>query len=268
MENNNPFELQIKKMQATAPEGLGENSNMPDNAEEELKKIQNVIPQEADNNLEEGFQKMMNILEKTAPKMPEEGQVKKEKPKVKKAVALEKAISTKTDDDAKALTNINIDETSTSTATSLKNKSEELGLNYKDEEILPLIDSLLTKGYASETTTLRGYNITFRTSYLWEDQEVVSRTDAKASELTLNASGSFFYDIYSLAANLEQFGANYFKPISKGSPSDLQESFNARVEFIEGLSSPFVNILMRKKLEFLKKVQFLLDNYDRLLQAF
>lgn len=275
---------------------LGETTDIDDTQEEDMQKIQPFVPNPGDTSVDEGFAKMMSILGKAAPTMqdsnantnvgniiPEKDvdifsqkkQVTKEEEIIEQQpVKKKKETKTKEKKTNKKVTNMNTEVDpiiEDDKQEKPQTRSEILGLHYTNEEILPLLDSLLIKGYASETTMIRGNKISFRTTFSWEDQEVVIRTDRKVFEenIKLTSTGSYFSDLYALAANLLEFGANYFEPIAaEGTYAEKMKSFEDRITFLSNTSSPMITILATKRLEFMKKVQYLIDNYEELLKAF
>lgn len=268
--NTNPFAAKPTGTREVPQELLGSVSGIPDNMEQELKNIEHLVPASDNASVEEGFQKMLNILGKQPPtpthqspqttQQPQQFSVfNKVQQKPEEDIKNEIKVSNSTDE--KDIEKKEEDKP--------KTQSEILGLHYKDEEILPLIDSILQKGYASETIYIKGNKIIFRSTFSWEEQEIVTRIDNKISEgMNLKSTGSYFYELYGLAANLEQFGANYFPAVTSGTEFDKKKSFDDRVEFLSNISSTLLTIISIKRAEFLKKLQFLVDNSERLLKAF
>ena len=140
---------------------------------------------------------------------------------------------------------------------------------FTDEEVLPILDALLTTGCAKYTSTIRGIPLVLRTQYFWEDQMVVQMADRKSGpDTNLRITGAVYYDMYALAANLETFGGAHFPSIAQGSPEELQKSFTDRVNYLQSLPSAIITIISMKRLEFLRKVNFVITNFDRLIEVF
>lgn len=140
---------------------------------------------------------------------------------------------------------------------------------FTDEEVLPILDALLTSGCAKINYSIRGIPLTLRTQYFWEDQLVVKAADKMSGpDTNLRVTGAVFYDMYALAANLETFGGAHFPAIPQGKPEELTASFEDRVEFLKTLPSALISVIMLKRMEFLNKVNFVITNFDRLIKVF
>lgn len=266
---NGPFEKQQNSVRSIPEDLLGEVSNVPNTLESDRKKIEHLIPEEGNSSIDEGFQKMMNILNKKAPAMEPVQQPAQQQPQQQRPVLVAQQPQLQKEQVQQSETTVSQINPQNKENQTPKTQSEILGLNYKDEEILPLIDSILQKGYASESIYIRGNKVTFRSTFAWEEQEIVTRIDNKINDgISLKATGGYFYELYSLAANLEQFGANYFAPVTHGTEEDKRKSFDDRVNFLLGLSSTLLTIINIKRADFTNKMQFLVDNSDRLLKAF
>lgn len=147
-------------------------------------------------------------------------------------------------------------------------KEEEKKPEYKDEEILPMLDSLLTVGYVKETFKIRSATVTLRSQFFWEDQLVVDMMNERVTEDTLRATGNFYFQVYALAANLESFGGNYFKPLRQADPATLRKSLEDRVNFLMTLPSIMITYLFNKRAEFILKLNYITENFERLVKAF
>lgn len=147
-------------------------------------------------------------------------------------------------------------------------KEEEKKPEYKDEEILPMLDSLLTVGYVKETFKIRSATVTLRSQFFWEDQLVVDMMNERVTEDTLRATGNFYFQVYALAANLESFGGNYFKPLRQADPGTLKKSLEDRVNFLMTLPSIMITYLFNKRAEFILKLNYITENFERLVKAF
>lgn len=266
---------------------LGESTDIADTSMEDAKRLQGLVPEEA--TTEEGFNRMMSILgysKDSVPKDTKDPSVpnpdsyfnsnsvfasksywedrKKQQQQQKEEEAVAPTPTPVLKENASSIPAATKESTQENKKDDDKSKSA-----FKDEDVLPILDSLLTRGYASEKFTIRkDLELVVRCQFLWEDRMVMEKTDAKLRDYSLRTTGNFFYDIYSLAANLEQFGGTYFAPIKAGSPKELEESFNDRVEFIETLPSPIITLIALKRIEFLQKLSFVIENFDRLLKAF
>ena len=140
---------------------------------------------------------------------------------------------------------------------------------FTDEDVLPILDALLTSGCAKINYSIRGIPLTLRTQYFWEDQLVVKAADKMSGpDTNLRVTGAVFYDMFALAANLETFGGAHFPALPQGKPEELTASFEERVEFLKTLPSALISVIMLKRMEFLNKVNFVITNFDRLIKVF
>ena len=140
---------------------------------------------------------------------------------------------------------------------------------FTDEDVLPILDALLTSGCAKINYSIRGIPLTLRTQYFWEDQLVVKAADKMSGpDTNLRVTGAVFYDMFALAANLETFGGAHFPALPQGKPEELSASFEERVEFLKTLPSALISVIMLKRMEFLNKVNFVITNFDRLIKVF
>lgn len=262
-------------------ESLGEASNITDNSEQEAQKISQFIPTQA--STEEGVTKLMQMMRaeatgEIAPGVPDQGA----KPTPQSVfsnpyTAPAPRIVSDADggeyiDAAPGMKNPlpeNVELTESTPADKAIGDSTPEGPEFKDEEVLPILDALLTTGCAKYTTSIRGIPLTLRTQYFWEDQMVVQMADRKAGpETNLRITGAVYYDMYALAANLETFGGAHFPSVTQGSPEDLKKSFMDRVNYLQTLPSAVITIISMKRLEFLRKVNFVITNFDRLIEVF
>lgn len=139
---------------------------------------------------------------------------------------------------------------------------------YTDEEVLPILDAILTAGYAKESFNIRNAKCVLRTQFFWEDQFVVQKTDELAANTHLKPSMNFYLQVYALAANLESLGGASFPTKRNMTREEQEESFNSRIEYLNSLPSILVDVLYRKRTEFIQKIQFIQENFDRLIKVF
>ena len=79
---------------------------------------------------------------------------------------------------------------------------------------------------------------------------------------------AFYLQVYSLACNLEAMGDNVF-PVSRVMTQEEQrKSFEDRVNFLLSLPTMLVNVIYNKRLEFVNKIQYVQENFDRLIKLF
>lgn len=150
-----------------------------------------------------------------------------------------------------------------------KEEEDEVPPEFTDEEVLPLLDALLTQGCAKYTFNIKGIEITLRSQFLWEDQMLMDYMDKQANaDMNLKATGSFYFEVYSLATNIERVGGTYFPCLTYGRPEELVKSYEDRVNFLKTLPSAFVTMITMKRIDFLKRVQYVVTNFERLIKVF
>jgi hypothetical protein len=150
-----------------------------------------------------------------------------------------------------------------------KEEEDEVPPEFTDEDVLPLLDALLTQGCAKYTFNIKGIEITLRSQFLWEDQMLMDYMDKQANaDMNLKATGSFYFEVYSLATNIERIGGTYFPCITYGKPEELVKSYEDRVNFLKTLPSAFVTMITMKRIDFLKRVQYVVTNFERLIKVF
>lgn len=150
-----------------------------------------------------------------------------------------------------------------------KEEEDDVPPEFTDEDVLPLLDALLTQGCAKYTFNIKGIEITLRSQFLWEDQMVMDYMDKQANtDMNLKATGSFYFEVYSLATNIERIGGTYFPCITYGKPEELVKSYEDRVNFLKTLPSAFVTMITMKRIDFLKRVQYVVTNFERLIKVF
>lgn len=263
-------------------------SDVPDDSEARAKKLEPFVPQSAE--VEEGYRKMMAIMgyDEHGNPLPKnnkqdvqsnvtssqdttrESKLNAEVPdKRPQPQSSSQNILTPSRDAVRIDTTVVPKSEPITDKTKDTNDSDPEEPQYKDEEVLPLLDSMLTRGYASETFHLRNdIPITLRCQFLWEDRMVFEHTDVGLKDYSMRTTGSFLYDMYSLASNIEKIGGVYFKPIREGAPEELKKSFEDRVKFLETLPSPLISIIALKRIEFLKKLNYVINNHEKLLKVF
>ena len=248
--NDDPFSRIPNK--AITDSQLGDITNIDDKFEEEKEALKGFVPSEA--STESGYDTMLRILKKYPAAEPEEStyaapieEVKYPAPVFNEMPKKPEGVHSDTNQDGEPI---------------------EKPVEYKDEDLLPILDSILTSGYARDTFTIRNAKIKLRTQFFWEDQFVVEKTDKLANDTTLKQSMAFYLQVYSLACNLEAMGDNVF-PVSRVMTQEEQrKSFEDRVNFLLSLPTMLVNVIYNKRLEFVNKIQYVQENFDRLIKLF
>lgn len=222
-------------------EDTGVVSDRPNDADKENEKIKPFIPQDA--STDEGYEKMLRILKQSDPS-PEDHQETNHKENSNNTPS-----NSNTPESAEAFTGVKENE-------------------FPKEEILPLLDALLMKGIIRESFTIRGAKVTFRTQFFWEDQLAMKLTDEQLNSGSLRTTGALVNSLYVLSMNLEEFGGNYFKPISRGTPGELRESLEERAAFLQTLPTVLVNYLWDKRTKFFQKVEYISKHFEELIKDF
>lgn len=258
---------------------LGMTSNIDDNIEAERASMKDMIPSEA--TTDSGFNTMMNILNaqkradqenRTSPltqNIPssQSSNGHYEPPKVEGAgfLGADSPTYSYTPTPSSLFEGPGTQDITEATP---KGKEEEKKVDYKDEDLLPILDSILTSGYASDTFYIRNNRVTLRTQFFWEDQYVMIKTDELANSTNLRQSMGFYMQVYALASNLESLGGTSFPVKRSMSKEEQEKSFNDRVEFLLSLPTVLVGVIFNKRTEFVNKIQYIQDNFDRLIKVF
>lgn len=137
---------------------------------------------------------------------------------------------------------------------------------YSNEEILPILDSLLHHGYALHRFNMRGTEVMLRTRFTWEEQYIYQHLED--SEIKSQLTYQREYAFITIAASLVKYGDYLFDPINKGTNEQLENSISDRYEFVRSLNSVITDILQMKLNDFDDKQRYIIDNFDNLLKAF
>lgn len=253
-------------------QNLGEVSSLPNNSEQEAKRISPFIPEAAD--IEEGYNKMLAILNQQQVDDARDGH----------AVTTDKVAMPTTPITSKQVTSSVFTNKAPEVTTEApkvqplltempkepepKKEEKEEEVKITDQDVLPILDSILLRGYASETFSIRGNNVTIRTQFYWEEYAVRAAVESKLTDNSLHLTADNLLQKYILASCLESFGDNHFKPISQGTPAQLAESLEARVNFLNTLPTILVYYLNDKRIEFNEKLLYLSNNFDKLIKTF
>ena len=84
---------------------------------------------------------------------------------------------------------------------------------YQKDELLPMLDDLLQKGYVITEFSLRATRVVLRSRFAWEDQEIFTRIDKAKLDTAIAYQQRFA--LLSLAASLVLYGDTMFEPINK-----------------------------------------------------
>lgn len=251
------------------PQGLGEVSNEENTIEDDNKSIAGLVPSDA--STDEGYQKMLAIMNKQAIDDARDGIT----PYPNMGTVSTPAVTT-----ARTATPLPVNNKPAAGTTVVKpllndvpkaeddTPEEEKKPEIKDEDVLPMLDSILTRGYASETFSIRGNRVTLRTQFYWEEYAIRNSVELRLRENSLQLTADTLLQKYVLASCLESFGGNYFPPIAQGSKEQLDKSLQDRVDFLDSLPTILVWYLNKKRLEFNDKLLYLSDNFDKLIKAF
>lgn len=263
----NPFERR-QNIAATREEikrsnidttNLGEASNLMDNYEAEQQALSPFIPAAA--TTEAGMDSITNFLREEAHKQASVFQ----RPYAPEPVPVPQIPQAVQPEPEPVLPKVELPKLEVPVTTDGDSDKPE----FTDEDVLPILDALLTSGCAKINYSIRGIPLTLRTQYFWEDQLVVKAADKMSGpDTNLRVTGAVFYDMYALAANLETFGGAHFPALPQGKPEELTTSFEERVEFLKTLPSALISVIMLKRMEFLSKVNFVITNFDRLIKVF
>lgn len=253
---------------------LGETTMIDDKTDEERRELQNqgVIPSEA--TTEDGYQTMLKIMRSTPTASTSVGeQVPPKQPtsSLNPSEGGDSTVFSPPSNPPNPFAHLNAPDKAITDSSDVVSTPETQILekvHFEDNEVLPILDAILTSGYAKETYTIRNAKLVLRTQFFWEDQFVVEKTDELAASTHLKPSMNFYLQVYALAANLESFGSAVF-PVSRMMNKDEQrKSFEERLDYLGSLPSVIVDILYRKRAEFIQKIAFIQENFDRLIKVF
>lgn len=137
---------------------------------------------------------------------------------------------------------------------------------FTNEEILPLLDSLLNNGYAIDKFKIRDTEVILRTRFTWEEQYIYQHLSASNLSTALVYQREFSF--ITIAASLVKYGNYTFEPINSGENEKLEKSITERYDFIRSLNSVITDILQLRLSKFDDKQRYIIDNFDELLKAF
>lgn len=274
---HDPFARQFNETNLrirNTPYDLGETTMIDDKFDEERRELQTqgVIPSEA--TTEDGYQTMLKIMRSTPTASMSVGeQVPPSQPtsSLNPSEGGDSAVFSPPSNPPNPFEHLNAPDKAVIDSTDVVSTPGEqtpAKVHFEDNEVLPILDAILTSGYAKETYNIRNAKLVLRTQFFWEDQFVVEKTDELAASTHLKPSMSFYLQVYALAANLESFGSAVF-PVSRAmSKEEQRKSFDERLEYLGSLPSVIVDILYRKRAEFIQKIAFIQENFDRLIKVF
>ena len=253
---------------------LGETTMIDDKFDEERRELQNqgVIPSEA--TTEDGYQTMLKIMRSTPTASTSVGeQVPPKQPtsSLNPSEGGDSTVFSPPSNPPNPFAHLNAPDKAITDSSDVVSTPETQILekvHFEDNEVLPILDAILTSGYAKETYTIRNAKLVLRTQFFWEDQFVVEKTDELAASTHLKPSMNFYLQVYALAANLESFGSAVFPVSRMMSKEEQRKSFEERLDYLGSLPSVIVDILYRKRAEFIQKIAFIQENFDRLIKVF
>ena len=250
---------------------LGETTMIDDKFDEERRELQNqgVIPSEA--TTEDGYQTMLKIMRSTPTASTSVGeQVPPKQPtsSLNPSEGGDSTVFSPPSNPPNPFAHLNAPDKAITDSSDVVSTPETQILekvHFEDNEVLPILDAILTSGYAKETYNIRNAKLVLRTQFFWEDQFVVEKTDELAASTHLKPSMNFYLQVYALAANLESFGSAVFPVSRMMNKEEQRKSFEERLDYLGSLPSVIVDILYRKRAEFIQKIAFIQENFDRLI---
>lgn len=147
-------------------------------------------------------------------------------------------------------------------------KKEDTKPKFTPKDVLPLLDSIITYGYASETFSIGGNKVTIRTQFFWEENAIRDAIEKYVTKDTMRVTAESLLQQYALASCLVSVGGNYFRPINSGTPEELRNSLMERVSFLNTLPSVLVYYINKRRGDFNDKVVYLSENFDEVLKSF
>ena len=135
-------------------------------------------------------------------------------------------------------------------------------VEFKKEELLPLLDALLQNGYVITEFSIRATKVVLRSRFAWEDQEIFSRLDVDKPATAIAFQQRM--QLYTLAAGLARYGDTVFEPVNKVD----KKGFDERLEYVLSLPTLVTDILYKHWFDFDSKSRYIAGNIDELLKDF
>ena len=136
---------------------------------------------------------------------------------------------------------------------------------YRKEELLPMLDTLLQHGYVLTEFSIRSTKVVLRSRFAWEDQEMFTRMDRAKLDTALAYQQRF--TLLSIAAGLVSYGTKVFEPINSNKEK-MSASFDERVEFVESLPTIVTDIIYQKWHKFNSMHGYMVSHIDELMTDF
>ena len=137
---------------------------------------------------------------------------------------------------------------------------------FTDEELLPILDAILCKGYAYESFKLRNVNVALKSRFSWEELRALKAAESQGFVMAMGGNLALTYSM--LAGALMQYGGDVFQPINEGTDDELDKHYKERFDYIRGLPAVVNDILINKEAKFNRKLAAVVKDFDRLVQAF
>jgi hypothetical protein len=127
------------------------------------------------------------------------------------------------------------------------------------EQAADIIDSVLMKGYWSETVPVTSrINLKLRTRSARDVRRIQDYLEVHRP--VYDAHYQEIMGRMTLAASLEQFGKDVFSfPGKEAKPEDYEDAFQKRAQYIEGLADPALRLLFMKLWTFDEKIRVVLS---------
>lgn len=139
---------------------------------------------------------------------------------------------------------------------------------FTPEELKPIIDSVLRRGYAAISFRMSNLEVILRSHYTWEDNMVMKLLDDESKDINLNLSMDFKRQLYSLAASLVVYDGQKFPPLAHGTKEELQKSMDDRIKCILEWPNLVFSYVLEKNAEFGMKMAAIAEDFDGIIKNF
>lgn len=149
---------------------------------------------------------------------------------------------------------------------SVKKASEKP--KFTKEELKPILDSVMRRGYAAISVKIGTIEIILRSHYTWEDNMVMHMLDEAAKDTNLNLSMDFNRQLYSLAASLVVYDGQKFPPKQTGTKEELRKSLEDRIQCLLEMPNLIFSKVMDENVKLTQKMAAIAEDFDGIIESF
>lgn len=159
-----------------------------------------------------------------------------------------------------------LDEGRAAIAKSFEDKEEKP--KFTNDELKPILDSILRRGYAAIDVHIGNIDIILRSHYTWEDNMVLQMLDESSKKANLNLSLDFNRQLYSLAASLVVYDGQKFPPLKSGTKEELRKSMDDRIACLLEMPNLIFSHVMDENAKFAQKMAAIAEDFDKVIKSF